>query len=59
MYTVYSIHILHVIKNMYIQYIQGLSQSRLSTTDHALSLVAPVTMQSSNLNGCMLDCSQI
>jgi hypothetical protein len=29
-------------KYMYIQYIQGLCQSRLSTADHAL-LVAPAT----------------
>jgi hypothetical protein len=28
---------------MYIQYMQGLYQSRLSTTDHALLLVAPAT----------------
>jgi hypothetical protein len=28
---------------MYIQYIQGLGQSRLSTADHALLLVAPAT----------------
>jgi hypothetical protein len=28
---------------MYIQNIQGLFQSRLSTADHALSLVAPAT----------------
>jgi hypothetical protein len=34
------IYILHVITWMYIQYIQGLSQSRLSTADHVLSLVA-------------------
>jgi hypothetical protein len=30
-------------KCMYIQYIQGLCQSRLSTTNHALLLIAPAT----------------
>jgi hypothetical protein len=30
-------------KSMYIQYIQGLGQSRLSRADHALLLVAPTT----------------
>jgi hypothetical protein len=40
-----TICILHVIKCMYIQHIRvyGLCQSRLSTADHALSLVAPAT----------------
>jgi hypothetical protein len=28
---------------MYVQYIQGLCQSRLSTADHALLLIAPAT----------------
>jgi hypothetical protein len=37
-----KIYILHVIKCMYIQYIQGLYQSRLSTADHAIS-VSPAT----------------
>jgi hypothetical protein len=41
--SVCTICILHVIKCMYIQHIQGLCQFRLSTTDHALSLVAPAT----------------
>jgi hypothetical protein len=39
---------------MCIQHIQGLCQSELSTTDHALSLVAPATTESSHLNGRML-----
>jgi hypothetical protein len=30
-------------KYMYIQYMQGLGQSRLSTADHALLLIAPAT----------------
>jgi hypothetical protein len=38
-----TICILHVTKCMYIQHIQSLCQSRLSTADHALSLVAPAT----------------
>jgi hypothetical protein len=38
--SVVSMYILHVIKCMYIQHIQGVCQSRLSTADHALSLVA-------------------
>jgi hypothetical protein len=42
--SVCTIHILHVIKCIYIQHIQGLCQSRLSTTVHALSLVAPATV---------------
>jgi hypothetical protein len=43
--SVCTIHNLHVIKCTYIQHtpIQGLCQSRLSTADHALSLVAPTT----------------
>jgi hypothetical protein len=49
--SVCTIYILHVIKRMYIcmykcvyiQYIQGLCHSRLSTADHALLLVAPAT----------------
>jgi hypothetical protein len=39
--VVCTIYILHVIKFMYKQHIQGLCQSRLSTADHALPLVAP------------------
>jgi hypothetical protein len=31
-------------KCMYIQYIQGPGESRLSTADHALLLVVPATM---------------
>jgi hypothetical protein len=38
-----TIYILQVIKCKYIQHIQGLCQFRLSTADHALSLVAPAT----------------
>jgi hypothetical protein len=41
--SVRKIYIIHVIKCMYIQHIKGLCQSRLSTADHALSLVAPAT----------------
>jgi hypothetical protein len=41
--SVCTIYILHVIKCMYIQHIQGLCQSSLSTAYHALSLVAPAT----------------
>jgi hypothetical protein len=41
--SVCTICILQVIKYMYIQHIQGLSQFRLSTIDHALLLVAPAT----------------
>jgi hypothetical protein len=37
--SVCTVYILYVIKCMYIQHIQGLCQSRLSTADHALSLV--------------------
>jgi hypothetical protein len=40
MYNVQYIYILHPITWMYIQYIQGLYQSTLSTADHVLSLVA-------------------
>jgi hypothetical protein len=36
-------YILNVIKCMYMKHVQGLCQSRLSTADHALSLVAPPT----------------
>jgi hypothetical protein len=39
--SVFTIYILHVIKCMYIQHIQGLCQFMLSTADHALSSVAP------------------
>jgi hypothetical protein len=39
-YNVQYMYILHVITWMYIQYIQGLCQSRLSTADHELSFVA-------------------
>jgi hypothetical protein len=38
-----TICILLVIKYIYIQHIQDLCNSRLSTEDHALSLVAPAT----------------
>jgi hypothetical protein len=41
--SMYNLHF-HVIKYMYIQHMQGLCQSRLSTADHALPLVAPATM---------------
>jgi hypothetical protein len=41
--SVCTIYMLQVIKCMYIQHIQGLCQFRLSTADHALSLVAPAT----------------
>jgi hypothetical protein len=44
---------------MYIQYMQGLCQFRLSTVDHSLSLVAPATTASSHLNGRMLDRRQV
>jgi hypothetical protein len=39
--TIYML--LNVCINMYIQYIQGLHQTRLSTADHALLLVATAT----------------
>jgi hypothetical protein len=41
--SICTIYILHVTKCMYIQHIQDLCQSKLSTADHALSLVAPAT----------------
>jgi hypothetical protein len=41
--SVCTIYMLQVIKCMYIQHIQDLCQFRLSTADHALSLVAPAT----------------
>jgi hypothetical protein len=42
--SVCTIYILHVIKLMYIYNIyKGLCQSRLSTTNHALLLIAPAT----------------
>jgi hypothetical protein len=42
--SICTIYMLQVIKCMYIQHsIQGLCQFRLSTADHALSLVAPST----------------
>jgi hypothetical protein len=41
LWSVCTTYIVHVIKNMYIQYAQSLCQSRLSTADHALLLVAP------------------
>jgi hypothetical protein len=41
--SVCTTYMLQVIKCMYIQHIQGLCQSRLSTADHALSLVASAT----------------
>jgi hypothetical protein len=44
---------------MYIQHIQGLCQSRLSSVDHALSLGAPATTAVSHLNGRMLDRRQV
>jgi hypothetical protein len=39
--SICTIYIFQVIKYMYIQHIRGLCQSRLSTADHALLLVAP------------------
>jgi hypothetical protein len=43
--SVCTIYILHIIKciYVYVQHIQGLCQSRLSTANHALSLVAAAT----------------
>jgi hypothetical protein len=43
LFSVCTIYILYVINYMYIQHIQGLCQSRVSTADHALTSVAPVT----------------
>jgi hypothetical protein len=44
MYIIFTFYmLLHVAWCMYIQYIQGLCQSRLSTADHALSLLAHAT----------------
>jgi hypothetical protein len=40
---------------MYIKYIQGLCQSRLSTANYALFLVASLQLKSSHFNGRMLD----
>jgi hypothetical protein len=45
MLSVCTIYILHAIKCMYVQHIQGASQSRLSTGDRALSLVTPATTE--------------
>jgi hypothetical protein len=41
--SVRTIYMLQVIKCMYIQHMQSLCRSRLSTADHALSLIAPAT----------------
>jgi hypothetical protein len=41
--SVCTIYILHFIKDTYIHHIQGLCQSRLSTADYALFLVASST----------------
>jgi hypothetical protein len=41
--SLWIVYILHVIKCMHIQHMQGLCQFGLSTADHALSLVAPAT----------------
>jgi hypothetical protein len=41
-------------KCIYIQYIQGLCQSRLSTENHALLLIAPATTAVSNSSGELL-----
>jgi hypothetical protein len=41
--SVCMIYILYLIKCMYVYYIQDLCQFRLSTADHAQSLVAPAT----------------
>jgi hypothetical protein len=46
---------LNLFKKIYIQYVQGLCQSRFSTADYALFLVASLQRQSSNLNGPALD----
>jgi hypothetical protein len=40
---IYVLHVVRVKKYMYIQHIQGLGQSRLSTPGCALSLVASAT----------------
>jgi hypothetical protein len=42
--SICTAYVLRVIKCMYIQRIQGLGQSRLSTADHALLLLAPATV---------------
>jgi hypothetical protein len=44
---------------VYVQYIQRLYQSKLSTADHALSSVASATTAVLNLNGRMLDRHQV
>jgi hypothetical protein len=44
---------------MYVKYIQGLYQSRLSTADRALSSVASAKKAILNLNGRMLDRRQV
>jgi hypothetical protein len=54
-----TIFILRVIKYLYIQLIQGLCQSRFSTVDHALSLVAPATTAVYLLERSMLDRLQV
>jgi hypothetical protein len=43
MYILYVIKRMYMYKCMYIQYIQGLGQFRLSIADHALLLVAAAT----------------
>jgi hypothetical protein len=45
--------------NTYTIYIQGLCQSRLSTADYALFLVAFATTATSHLNGRMPDYRQV
>jgi hypothetical protein len=42
--SVCTIYMLQIIKWMYIQHIQGLCQSRLSTAENALLLVTPATI---------------
>jgi hypothetical protein len=59
MFSVCTIYILHVIKCMHIQHIQGLCQPTRSTADQALSLVILLQQQSSHLNGRMLDRRQV
>jgi hypothetical protein len=44
---------------MYVHYVQGLCQSRLSTADYALFPVATATTAVSYLNGRKLDRRQV
>jgi hypothetical protein len=53
--SVCTIYILHVIKCMYVQYMHGLCQSRLCTTDHALSLVAPAKTSEKDVRCVAMD----